>query len=72
MNFFMARTQFEKERKGKERRKIKVISSQITLNHHTCAIQRGRRCRDESNDAVESRLQLPESAARVARRWWSD
>jgi len=41
MNFFMANTQFEKERKGKERRKIKVISSQITLNHQTCAIQRG-------------------------------
>jgi hypothetical protein len=72
MNFFMASTQFEKKRKGKERRKIKVISSQITLNRHTCAIQRGRGCRDESNDMVESRLQLPEPAARVARRWWSD
>jgi len=72
MNFFMASTQFEKERKGKERRKIKVISSQITLNHHTCAIQRGKGCRDESNDTVESRLQLSEPAARVARRWWSD
>jgi len=68
----MASTQFEKERKGKERRKIKAISSQITLNHHTCAIQRGRGCQDESNDTVESRLQLPEPVARVARRWSSD
>ena len=68
MDFSMASTEFEKERKGKERRKIKVISSQIMLNHHTCVIQRGRGRQNESNDAVELWLQLPEPAARASQK----
>ena len=70
MNFFIASTQSEKERKGKERNKGKkeeVISSQITLNHDTRAIQRERGCQDESNDVAESRLQPLESTTRTAR-----
>ena len=48
MNFFIASTQFEKERK--------VIWSQITLNHDTRSTRKEKGCQDESNDAAESRL----------------
>jgi len=30
---------------------------QTETNHHACATQEGKRCRDELNDAVEAQLQ---------------
>jgi hypothetical protein len=44
MNFFMANTQYEEEREGKERKKRKANLDQIRLNHHTRATHRERRC----------------------------
>jgi hypothetical protein len=57
----------EKEKKETKGKKKEVISSQITLNHDTRAIQRERGCQDESNDVAESRLQPLESTTRTAR-----
>ena len=46
----------KKRKRKKQREKKEVISSQITPNHDTHAIQRERGCQDESNDVAESRL----------------
>ena len=70
MNFFIASTQSEKKEKEKKEtkeKKRKVISSHITPNYDTRAIQKERGCQDESNDAVESWLQPLEPTTRTAR-----
>ena len=69
--FFHDQHALRGKKKGKERKKRKEISSQITSKHYTHAIQRRRGYQDKSNDLVESRLQLPKPAARAARRQWS-
>ena len=62
----MVCTQIQEEKEGNERGKRKVIYGQTESNHHTRAIQRGRGCRDESNDAAKAPVQPPESVARAA------
>ena len=42
--FCMTNTQFKKERKGIERKKIKVILGQTTLNHYINTTQREKEC----------------------------
>jgi hypothetical protein len=51
----MANTQFEEEKKGKERKENQFwIQLHRTTIHAT---QKGRECRDKSNDTAKSRLQ---------------
>jgi hypothetical protein len=51
----MANMQFEEERKGKERKENQFwIQLHRTTIHAT---QKGRECRDKSNDTAKSRLQ---------------
>jgi hypothetical protein len=60
----MACTQIQEEREGKKRKKF--ISSQIASIHHTRAIW-GERGHQESNDATEAPVQLPEPATYATR-----
>jgi hypothetical protein len=50
----MTNTKSKEEREAKEIKKRKVILGQTTLNHRTYTTERGKRCRDESNNEAKS------------------